>query len=136
MTGTFLASRLVIRHGLERTIGLGALALLAGGLGLVPAILLQIESAVWVAACGAVHLAGLGLSLPQAQAGALSASTTAAGTASSLVGVLQQGTGAVVGAAVGQLLGATAWPLAGGLMLTGSVTLLLWATTRRVRRPG
>ena len=61
----------------------------------------------------AVYLAGLGLSMPQAMAGALTPFPERAGTAASLMGLVQQTAAAVVAAVVGDYLGHSAWPVAG-----------------------
>jgi DHA1 family bicyclomycin/chloramphenicol resistance-like MFS transporter len=136
MAGTLLAARLVVRLGLDRTIGLGALALCGSGLGIVLTVALGIDTAEWIVAFGALYLAGLGLAMPQAIAGALSPFPDRAGTASSLVGFLQQTAAAIVGAIVGQMIGHSAWPLAIALILTGGVTAALWILSRRVRAIG
>ena len=80
-----------------------------------------------------VYLAGFGLAMPQALAGALQPFPERAGTASSLVGFVQQTAGAVAGTLVGHALGNTAWPMVIAIALTGPVTLGIWATTHRVR---
>jgi MFS transporter, DHA1 family, multidrug resistance protein len=59
-----------------------------------------------------------------------------AGTASSLLGVAQMVCASLSGAIVGQFLGASAWPVAIPLALTGCGTLLLWAASRRARQAG
>jgi DHA1 family bicyclomycin/chloramphenicol resistance-like MFS transporter len=56
-----------------------------------------------------------------------------AGTASSLLGVAQMVCASVSGVIVGQFLGASAWPLAIPLALTGLGTLALWAGSRGAR---
>jgi DHA1 family bicyclomycin/chloramphenicol resistance-like MFS transporter len=56
-----------------------------------------------------------------------------AGTASSLLGVAQMVCAALSGVIVGNFLGASAWPVAIPLAVTGCGTLLLWAVTREVR---
>ena len=43
------------------------------------------------------------------------------------------GSVAAVGAALGHLIGSTAWPLALAMAAAGCLALLLWATTRGVR---
>ena len=51
-----------------------------------------------------------------------------------VVGFLQQSGAALCGLLVGQLLGQTAWPMAITIALTGVASLMLWATTQRVRK--
>jgi DHA1 family bicyclomycin/chloramphenicol resistance-like MFS transporter len=50
-----------------------------------------------------------------------------------LLGFIQQGVAAACGAAVGALLGQSAWPLAIAVAAMGCATLLLWILTRAVR---
>jgi DHA1 family bicyclomycin/chloramphenicol resistance-like MFS transporter len=105
--GTLLAARLVGRIGIDRTIVCGGLALAAGGLTM------------------AVYLCGLGLAMPQSMAGALTPFPERAGAASSLLGFLQQATASAIGIVVGQMLGASALPLAAVIAAMGVLALAL-----------
>ena len=134
--GTTIASRLVLRLGIDRMIGLGAALLAAGGLGVAAVVAAGITGGVWLVAAMAVYLAGLGLAMPQAIAGALTPFPERAGTASSLMGFAQQSVAAIVTAAVGEYLGPSAWPVAGVVVAMGCVSFLLWASTRRLRARG
>jgi DHA1 family bicyclomycin/chloramphenicol resistance-like MFS transporter len=133
LSGTWLAAHFVTRMGIDRTIGVGSLLLAVGGIASVVALAFGLTSAAALVLPVAVFLAGLGFALPQAQAGALLPFAERAGAASSLVGFLQQTSGAVVGAIVGLLLGQSAWPLAAGIAIMGSLALVLWVSTRKVR---
>jgi MFS transporter, DHA1 family, multidrug resistance protein len=133
LIGTALAAWLVARLGLDRTIGFGALALAGGGLAMVPAVALSTSAALLVLP-SALYLCGLGLAMPQAVAGALIPFPDRAGSASSLVGFVQQTSAAAVGAVVGQLIGASAWPLAIAIAAMGCLAFALWAASRQVRR--
>jgi DHA1 family bicyclomycin/chloramphenicol resistance-like MFS transporter len=132
MLGATVATRLVVRLGLDRTMGLGVMVLAAGGLALAAVVAAGIPG-VWLVAAMAIYLAGLGLSMPQAMAGALTPFPDRAGTAASLMGLVQQTVAAVVAAIVGDYLGRSAWPVAGIVVAMGCLTLLLWAFTRRLR---
>jgi DHA1 family bicyclomycin/chloramphenicol resistance-like MFS transporter len=132
MLGATVATRLVVRLGLDRTMGLGVMVLAAGGLALAAVVAAGIPG-VWLVAAMAIYLAGLGLSMPQAMAGALTPFPDRAGTAASLMGLVQQTVAAVVAAIVGEYLGRSAWPVAGVVVAMGCLTLLLWAFTRRLR---
>jgi DHA1 family bicyclomycin/chloramphenicol resistance-like MFS transporter len=134
MSGTTLATRLVMRLGLDRTIGIGSCALAAGGLGMVAAVAFGLTSALSLVLPVAVYLAGLGMVLPQSIAGAMTPFPERAGTASALFGFIQQSAAAFCGAVVGWLLGHNAWPLAGAVASMGCATLLLWLATRTIRR--
>ena len=74
-----------------------------------------------MAPAGAAGVAGAG------------AGSVGAGAASSVVGFVAQTSAAAVGAALGHLIGSTAWPLALAMAAAGCLALLLWATTRGVR---
>lgn len=133
IAGTLIGAKRVSRRGFDRTIGLGAFALAAGGVLLMAAVGLAPARAVAVAAPMMLFLAGLGLTLPLAIAAALQPFPERAGAASSLVGSVQQTSGAIVGAIVGHMLGTSAWPMIIGIAGCGSLTLVLWLATRPVR---
>jgi DHA1 family bicyclomycin/chloramphenicol resistance-like MFS transporter len=133
LCGSWLGAHLVTRIGLDRTLGLGTGALAVGGLGAVLVLALGLTSAASIVLPVSIHLAGLGLVYPLAQAGTLLPFPERAGAASSLVGFLQQSAGALTGAVVGYFLGASAWPLATGVAATGCLAVLLWAISRNVR---
>jgi DHA1 family bicyclomycin/chloramphenicol resistance-like MFS transporter len=133
MIGTTLAARLVMRHGIDRTLGVGAAAMAAGGLGMVIAVALGLTVAASLVLPMALYLAGLGIVLPQAIAGAMTPFPERAGAASALLGFVQQSVAALCGVVVGMLLGSSAWPLAGSVAVMGCATLGLWIATRAVR---
>ena len=133
MTGATLAARLVMRLGLDGMLGVGAVTLVAGGLGMVAALALGFATAASLVLPVAVYLAGLGMVLPQAIAGAMTPFPERAGAASSLLGFVQQSVAALSGALVGWLLGENAWPLAAMVATMGCVTLAIWLSTRRLR---
>jgi DHA1 family bicyclomycin/chloramphenicol resistance-like MFS transporter len=135
MIGTSLAARLVVRSGLDRTIGLGGAAVTAGGLAMVAALALGLTSAASLVLPMALYLAGLGLVLPQAIAGAMTPFPERAGAASALLGLVQQSVAALCGAVVGVLLGSDAWPLAAAVAAMGCATLVIWILTRPARAP-
>ncbi len=133
MAGTILAARLVMRHGIDHTLGAGAGAMAAGGLCMVAAVAFGLTAAASLVLPMALYLAGLGMLLPQSIAGAMTPFPERAGAASALLGLVQQSVAALCGAAVGALLGASAWPLAIAVAAMGCATLLLWILTRRLR---
>src|SRR5712671_24471 len=133
LVGTALAARFVTRVGLDRTIGIGALALALGGAGGIAAIPLGGPSAIPLVAAMALYAAGMGLVQPQTIAGAMMPFPQRAGTASSLLGVSQMVCAAISGVIVGHLLGTSAWPVAIPLAICGCATLLLWGVSRGVR---
>jgi DHA1 family bicyclomycin/chloramphenicol resistance-like MFS transporter len=133
LAGTLIAAKLVMRAGLGLTIGVGVGAQAFGGLLMVLAVALGWTSAIWILLAIALYLAGLGFTLPQAMAGALTPYPDRAGSASSLFGFVQQSWSALLGATVGHLLGNSAWPMAAAIAAMGVGSLLIWAMTRRIQ---
>jgi MFS transporter, DHA1 family, multidrug resistance protein len=133
MSGTSLAARLVMRFGIDHTLGVGAGAMAAGGMAMAGAVAFGLTSAVSLVLPMAIYLAGLGMLLPQSIAGAMTPFPERAGAASALLGLVQQCAAALVGAVVGALLGSSAWPLAAAVAAMGCTTLALWLLTRRLR---
>ncbi len=81
----------------------------------------------------AVYLAGMGMVLPQALAGAMTPFPERAGAASALLGFTQQTAAAFVGVGVGAALGSSAWPVAIAIAVLGCATLGFWIATKRTR---
>lgn len=133
MAGALVAARLVAHLGLDRTMGLGVTLLAAGGLAMSAAVATGIPG-IWLIVAMTGYLAGLGLVLPQAMAGALTPFPDRAGTAASLMGLVQQTVAAAVAAMIGGYLGRSAWPVTGVVVTMGCLTFLLWALTRGLRR--
>src|SRR5580692_10960490 len=133
MVGAYAASRFVMRLGLDRTIGIGAVVMAFGGLAMAAAVALNLSNVGWLVGTMTIYLAGMGLVLPQTQAGALTPFPDRAGTASSLLGFAQQTSAAIAAVAIGHYLGRSAWPVAGTIAVMGVLALLIWAATRRVR---
>jgi len=132
LVGGILATRIVLRLGLDRTAGLGAGALALAGIGML------IAAAGWSPApmmtvSMALYLFGLGLLVSQMVAAALTPFPEDAGAASALIGFSHQCAGALMGAIVGYSLGPSAWPMTAGIALAGATTLVLWIATRRLR---
>ncbi len=133
LVGTWVAARVVVPLGVACTLGIGSLAVAAGGLAMVAALALGLSSAFALVLPMSLYLAGMGMVLPQAAAGAMQPFPQRAGAASSLLGFVQQSSAAVCGALVGAALGQSAWPMALGVAIAGCATLGLWLATRRVR---
>jgi DHA1 family bicyclomycin/chloramphenicol resistance-like MFS transporter len=134
LIGAALAARLVTALGIDRTLAFGSVALAAGGLGLVAQMIFGWHTWPLLMVFIAIYMAGLGLTMPQGMAAALSPYPKRAGAASSLIGVTQQMAAAVTGAIVGQMLGTSAWPLAIAMGVLGTAAPLLWLGSRHVRR--
>jgi MFS transporter, DHA1 family, multidrug resistance protein len=132
MLGAMIATRLVVRLGLERTIGVGVVVIAAGGIALVVAVATGVPG-LWLVAAMALYLAGVGLAMPQAMAGALTPFPDRAGTAASLMGLVQQTLAAIIAAVIGGFLVRSAWPVTGVVVAMSSLTFVLWASTHRIR---
>jgi DHA1 family bicyclomycin/chloramphenicol resistance-like MFS transporter len=131
--GSWLAAKLVVRLGIDRTIGWGVLAFAVAGVAMIVATALAPRVVAGFVAPMTLYLFGLGLAMPQALAGALQPFPERAGAASSLIGCVQQSVAASTGALVAHALGETAWPLVIGIALPGMAALAIWAATRGVR---
>jgi DHA1 family bicyclomycin/chloramphenicol resistance-like MFS transporter len=121
MAGNFASARITQRVGLDRMIWLGSVLALAG----VLVATLLLGSGLWQPAAlfGPMMIAGFanGLSVPNAQAGAVSVDPGLAGTASGLAGFGQMFMAGVVSQAVGMLQDGT--PHAMLAFMTGCAVL-------------
>jgi MFS transporter, DHA1 family, multidrug resistance protein len=133
MTGTFIGSRIVMRLGIDRMMGIGVFTMAAGGLIMAAVVALDLGNVIWFVGAMTIYLAGLGLALPSSMAGALTPFPDRAGTASALMGFVQQTGAAIAAGAIGLYLGRSAWPVAGTIAAAGCLASLIWITTRQVR---
>ena len=131
--GTLLAARIVIRFGLDRLIGFGTAAMACGGLFMALVVALALSHVLWFVGAMTLYLFGIGFALPSTMAGALTPFPDRAGTASSVMGFVQQGGSAIIAAAVGAYLGHSAWPVASVVAVMGCLSFVIWLLTRRVR---
>lgn len=101
--GSFASARLGVRLGIDRLVLIGTeLAGLGGALGLGLALAGELNLAAVLGPL-AVFMAGAGLTLPNAIAGAIAPFPTIAGSASALLGFIQMMVAATVGILVGLL---------------------------------
>lgn len=130
-SGAMTGGRLVKRLGLERLVGIGiGIGVLAGLTGTVLAGFgIQTISAVIAPVVGVFFACGL--VLPNATAGALMPFPQIAGTASSVIGFLQMGGGAIIGFVAGALHNGTTLPLFGVILLSWLVTAMIYGAARR-----
>jgi MFS transporter, DHA1 family, multidrug resistance protein len=133
MAGATLSARLVMRIGIDGTLGVGAAMLAIGGLGMAATVAFGLKSPFLLVFPVSIYLAGLGMVLPQSIAGAMSPFPDRAGAASSLLGFIQQSGAALCGAFVGWMLGANAWPLVLTVAAMGCATFVIWLATQRLR---
>ena len=133
LIGTSIAARFVMRWGGGRTMGLGTAAMALGGIAMMIHVALGSHVGIALTLTAGLYTLGMGMALPQAQAGALLPFPDRAGAASSLLGFCTQTSSAVVGAILGHVLGETAWPLAIAMALAGAVGLAIWTWSRGIR---
>jgi DHA1 family bicyclomycin/chloramphenicol resistance-like MFS transporter len=133
MTGSYAASRIVMRFGLDRIMGLGCAIMAFGGLLMATVIALGLDNVFLFVGTMTIYLAGMGFALPMAMAAALTPFPDRAGTASSLMGFTQQTGAALAAGVIGLYLGHSAWPVAGTVATMGCVAFIIWALTRGVR---
>lgn len=131
MSGSFVAARISEKVGIDRMILAGStlsLVTVAGTAGLLAAGLwhpLTLFGPAGVAAFAT------GLSMPNAQAGAISVNPKAAGTASGLSGFIQMAVGAGVAQTVGTIHNGTPYPMIGVMLACAglglaAIALPLW----------
>jgi DHA1 family bicyclomycin/chloramphenicol resistance-like MFS transporter len=133
MVGGVIATRLVTRLGLDRTAGIGAVILTLAGGCMIACTMFGYWLPITLTASMALYLGGMAFVHSQVTAAGLTPFPKSAGVASALIGFSQQSSGAIMGAAVGNSLGATAWPMTIGVAVAGGGSLLLWALTRGIR---
>jgi DHA1 family bicyclomycin/chloramphenicol resistance-like MFS transporter len=135
MLGTLGSGRFTRRLGIDRMIRLGAAVSLAGGTGLLALALALPPGVPAVLGPFFVFMVGAGLMLPNGMAGAVGPFPTMAGAASSVMGFLQMGTGALVGVAVGHLSDGTAVPLAAAVFAVAVAALACRLVLDRLPEP-
>ena len=128
--GTLIAAAFTRRIGVERTVAIGTLALAVGGVAMALLVLIQPPHFLHVLAPMVVYMAGIGLTLPSAMAGAITPFPERAGTASSLVGFSQMTFAALVGVMVGHLVEHTPNALAWTIAVLGLANLALTLAAR------
>lgn len=136
--GSLMANRLVGRVGIDRLILIGGGLILLGGSGLSVAVFTDTVRIVTILGPMTLWLIGMGLVLPNAMAGAIGPFPHMAGQASSLIGFLQMGAGALGSGAISLIGGETA--LAAGVVpmvmaVVGIGTYLLLVGRHRLVGP-
>ncbi|MDA0238841.1 MAG: multidrug effflux MFS transporter [Proteobacteria bacterium] len=123
MTALFVGF-VVVRFGIDHLVGAGTVIASLAGVTMLTLLLTGLDNAVFLVASMATFRIGLGLLNPTATAGALSPFPHMAGRASSVLGFLQQGTGAIVVPAIGFYSAAGALPMIGTITVAGVAGLL------------
>ncbi len=137
ITGALIGARLTVRLGVDRMLQLGVGLCAGGGLLMLALILyfnIQGGQGHWLAVVlpMLLYTAGVGLTMPQAQAGGLQPFPQMAGSAASLMGFMQMTVAACVGIFVGHALDGTALPLAATIAAMGVLNASsYWLIVRR-----
>ncbi|WP_137388243.1 multidrug effflux MFS transporter [Rhodoligotrophos defluvii] len=128
--GSLLGARFGTRLGLRAVIRIGTAFLAAGGLLMV--VLIQIQPGVFwhLLLPITIYMVGVGLTLPQSMAGAITPFPERAGAASSLMGFLQMAFGAVVGVLIGHTVHLGPMPLALVISVLGLACVVKTLTYR------
>lgn len=131
MSGSLAGAKLVHRLGIHRLIGIGALIAAAGGTTMALLAVMEIHHVAAVIAPHVIYMAGVGLVMPQAMAGALAPFPQIAGTSSALFGFIQMSLAAVIGFLVGQYHDGTPLSMALAIAVMGLLTLGSFLMLRR-----
>jgi MFS transporter, DHA1 family, multidrug resistance protein len=133
ISGAWVSQRVVKHRGIEGTLAIGVVAMATGGTLMVIAHGLFPTSIAAILVPMTIYGFGVGVGLPQIQVGAMTPFPDRAGAASSLLGLSQMGSAAVLGIFVGKALGASAWPLPLTIAAVGLSCLLIFLLTRADR---
>ena len=122
--GAWSTSRLVLRLGIRRLLSLGAALMFAAGAS--AALLAWLEVAHWLAVVlpFMVFLFGTAVLMPNAIAAALSPFPHSAGSATSLIGAIGFGSGALISTVLGAAYDGTARPMATVAGLAGLAAVI------------
>jgi DHA1 family bicyclomycin/chloramphenicol resistance-like MFS transporter len=127
--GTVLCRRLLARVGIERTLTVGSLVALAGGLGFLAAVLAGLNHWAVVVLAQFLAMGAHGINFPATQAGSVAPFPREAGAAAGLFGFFTQVGALATGTWVGLSHDGTLLPLAAisatvGVLLFAGATLL------------
>lgn len=112
LLGAFGSGRLTLRLGIDRMIRVGTLVMLAGGVAMAGLAAAGIFTVWAVIGPFFVVMVGVGLTSPNAVAGAIAPFPAMAGTASALMGFIQMTFAALVGIAIGHTTAQDGLPMA------------------------
>ena len=131
--GTLLCRRMIGRIGLQRSLEIGTIIGLVGGLGFLAMVLGGLSNAVMVIAAQFVVMVAHGINFPCAQAGSLAPFPEKAGAAAGLFGFISMLGAFVTGVWVGGSHDGTILPLAS---ISATVAIALFVSARLLARHG
>ncbi|MBM3554430.1 MAG: multidrug effflux MFS transporter [Alphaproteobacteria bacterium] len=131
LVGAALGARLATRIGIAKVLAIGTAIAAVGGVALLVLAWDGAAHPATVVAPMAVYFLGFSMTHPQALATALTPFPYIAGTASTLIGFLQQCLGSLVGVLVSAAFDGTARPMAVAVAVTTILTALAYWTAFR-----
>ncbi len=136
IAGTIIAQRMVLKAGMDRTIGFGVLWMAIGGVSMLVFMLIGPGHPAEVVLPMTLYTTGLGMALPQVNASSMMPFPDRAGAASSLQGLIQMSFAAAVGAMLGATLHLSAMLLPVAITLMGVSALGLFVFSKKQRQAG
>jgi len=127
IAGSTASARYGGRYGIDGMLKIGTSLILGGSLLLIGWHLADERAVTGIVLPITLYAAGIGITMPQSMAGALTPFPQIAGTASALIGFLQSVFAALVGFAVGHALSYGAWPMLLAILLMGVLSYLATA---------
>ena len=133
LAGTFFCRRLLIRHGVRKTVAIGALFSIVGG-SLFGLLAIAGVHSVWaIMVPHYLFMIGHGVHQPCGQSGTVAPFPKTAGAASAMGGFLMMVVAFAMGIWLGRAMDGTVFPLTNGMWFWGVVTaavawLLVWRT--------
>jgi DHA1 family bicyclomycin/chloramphenicol resistance-like MFS transporter len=125
ISGTLTGARFTMRLGIERMLQLGSAMALAGGATMIVLSQTSLPPVAAIILPMMLYTYGVGVTMPQSMAGALTPFPEIAGTASALMGFLQSAFSAAVGLYVGHMLAnGSAMPMILTTAAMGSLSFL------------
>ena len=135
IAGSMTGGRLAKRYPPDRMVMAGTGLMLLGAGAIFVLALAMAPSVATIVLPTMLFMAGVGLTMPNAYAGALIPFPRAAGAASSLVGFVQMTFAALVGVAIGHAYDATARPMTAAMALVAFCAVLVyWLIIRPAAR--
>jgi DHA1 family bicyclomycin/chloramphenicol resistance-like MFS transporter len=133
LSGTLICRRLLGRIGVARTLALGTAVGLAGGLGFLGLVLIEVRHWALVVAAQFVVMAAHGINFPCTQSGSLAPFPEKAGAAAGLFGCATMYAALLAGMWVAGSHDGTLLPLAS---ISATVGVILFGSTRLLARYG
>jgi MFS transporter, DHA1 family, multidrug resistance protein len=133
IAGTLLAQRVVGSRGLDGTIALGVACQAGAGVTMALLAMIGTGTSLEITLPMGLYGVGVGLTMPQSMASAMTPFPERAGAASSLLGICQMSTAAAVGIGLGAAIGISYMALPIFICVLGVAALMLFALTRGTR---